>query len=1003
MGKFIVFIKALTLRLFAFNAFLLSILLPLADAHGEEYPLYELNVSFEIEKNLLSGVAKIIFPDDMEVMVNTGGLMVSSIIMNGKDIKNNEDEFYARGTLEISYECICKEVQEDLNNVGLVSGNIISRDGIYLTGMWYPSLDCLSVYRLKAVVPEVFQAVSEADEITVLKKNSGMEHTFIFPHPLDRVTLVAARYEIEKESMDGIEISAWFFHEDKHLAKTYIEHSKKYIKLYSELFGAYPYRRFSVVENLFPTGYSMPTFTLMGRTVVRLPFIVATSLGHEVLHQWFGNCLFVDYDKGNWAEGLTTYLSDHFFDEQKGEGWKHRKKLLLDYRNYVNEGNEISLDEFAVRKDPATKAVGYGKAVMVFHMLKKLAGDEEFFSSINLLIQKWKFQAVSWDEIREAFEEITHMQLEWFFDQWLTEKGMPDIAVEDARALMVKGVPTVAFRLIQKGTPYRLRLPVKVVTDRGEFARALNFEGKTEFYEIPVDGTPHELIIDDDYDIMRMLSDTESPPVISGLLGDTNRLVVVPERVRAEYENIIEDFKSMGFKIANEAEITDKEIKASSLLVFGSDGPLPNRLFGKRHESSILPASLTVEKNPLNTSKVVAIVRGSPDQLSDILAKKILHYGKYSFISFNNKSVDCKKTAASARGIRCSLYSPVMGIRPESAACLDEIIRDITDVPLIYVGEGHTFYEDHKVQLQVIKRLYESGRKIAIGMEMFQISGQGSLDDYLSGETTEAEFLKTSEYYKRWKFDYHLYREIIEFAKEKAIPVVALNQIQEIIKKVSRGGLDALNGEERKNIPEDMDMSDGEYKKRLTMAFRQHSGSMSINLDNFYQAQILWDETMAHSVDRFLMENPDYQMVIIAGSGHIAYGSGIPRRVYRLNGKKYVTLLNVKAGTPITGLADYVLFPEPASPPASPVLGIIIEKENEQVIIRKLVKGGLAEKAGLKEGDNLDCIDDAEIGDLDDVYIALLNKKKGDTVYITILRKRFLLRDKKMKFRILIP
>ena len=87
----------------------------------------------------------------------------------------------------------------------------------------------------------------------------------------------------------------------------------------------------------------MPTFTLLGRNVVKLPFIVRTSLGHEILHQWFGNSVYIDSNKGNWAEGLTTYLADHFYADQSGEGVDYRKQILIDYQSYVNIDNVFPL------------------------------------------------------------------------------------------------------------------------------------------------------------------------------------------------------------------------------------------------------------------------------------------------------------------------------------------------------------------------------------------------------------------------------------------------------------------------------------------------------------------------------------------------------------------------------------------------------------------------------------------------------------------------------------
>ena len=198
--------------------------------------------------------------------------------------------------------------------------------------------------------------------------------------------MASDQYRVVRDRFAGVDILAYFFPADAELAPTYIEWTKRYLKLYGEMLGPYPYKRFSIVENILPTGYSMPTFTLLGQDVVRLPFIPETSLGHEVLHQWFGNLVYIDYAKGNWAEGLTTYLADHLFEEQKNAGTAYRKALLIDYQSYVHEGNEFPLTDFRVRTDNASKAIGYGKAAMVFHMLKKGLGSDVFLRSLRYFI-----------------------------------------------------------------------------------------------------------------------------------------------------------------------------------------------------------------------------------------------------------------------------------------------------------------------------------------------------------------------------------------------------------------------------------------------------------------------------------------------------------------------------------------------------------------------------------------------------------------------------------------
>ena len=91
---------------------------------------------------------------------------------------------------------------------------------------------------------------------------------------------------------------------------------------------AYPYASFALVENFWETGYGMPGFTLLGPRVIRFPWILTSSYPHELLHNWWGNAVYVDYGRGNWCEGLTAYMADHLFAEQRGEGEIYRRATL---------------------------------------------------------------------------------------------------------------------------------------------------------------------------------------------------------------------------------------------------------------------------------------------------------------------------------------------------------------------------------------------------------------------------------------------------------------------------------------------------------------------------------------------------------------------------------------------------------------------------------------------------------------------------------------------------
>lgn len=227
---------------------------------------------------------------------------------------------------------------------------------------------------------------------------------------------------------------------------------------------------------------------------------------------------------------------------------------------------------------------------------------------------------------------------------------------------------------------------------------------------------------------------------------------------------------------------------------------------------------------------------------------------------------------------------------------------------VVYLGETHDSEADHKAQLQIIQQLHGKNPKIAIAMEMFQRPFQDVIDDYLAGKISEIELFEKSEYNKRWGFDWELYAPILRFAKANNLRVLALNTPAEVTRKVARGGLQSLTAEDRLYIPPNSEIrTDNEAYKNMAMeVFKQHSGAghgNSANFDNFFLAQVLWDETMAETIANFAQNNPDYQVVVLAGKGHIIYGYGIPSRVMRrVNNPSFVQrsiLLNADQDWPV--------------------------------------------------------------------------------------------------------
>jgi len=414
-------------------------------------PIHYISMEFDLQSGSLRSNSRIELPAGMDLQLDLSYLHIFEIIVNGL-----QHEFEGIEKLTIPSSTKDQEILITYGKKVLPDAtryNIISESGITLTDNWYPIADREMFFKLTAHIPLNFEAISEADEIITFQRSEKKQVTFRFPHPLYSINFVAGPYEVSQESFgEGKILVAYFFHEDQELAAGYLAKARSYLERYEKMLGPYPYNRFSVVENRRPTGFAMPTFTLLGQSVVKLPFIIDTSLGHEVLHSWFGNGVRMSSQEGNWVEGLTTYLADQSYAADKGKSSVYRKEQLLKYQSYVRPEMNIALRDFRnVGHNHyggiPIRAVGYNKSAMFFHMLLNKVGPEVFSKSLRDFYKRLKYKTGGWSDLQTSFENLSGMDLESFFRQWLDRSDVPVLTIEQAEIKNTKIKNAIFFTL----------------------------------------------------------------------------------------------------------------------------------------------------------------------------------------------------------------------------------------------------------------------------------------------------------------------------------------------------------------------------------------------------------------------------------------------------------------------------------------------------------------------------------------------------------------------------
>jgi uncharacterized iron-regulated protein len=206
---------------------------------------------------------------------------------------------------------------------------------------------------------------------------------------------------------------------------------------------------------------------------------------------------------------------------------------------------------------------------------------------------------------------------------------------------------------------------------------------------------------------------------------------------------------------------------------------------------------------------------------------------------------------------------------------LSDIVKDLKESQVVFVGELHTSQSHHIAQLETIRALEEANATVAIGFEMFRRDSQPDLDRWVRGELSEKEFEQI--YYKNWNYPWPLYKDIFLYATEHKIPMVGLNVPPEVTKQVAREGFESLTPKQRGDLPMVTCRVDPEYLAfiRRSLAMHGHGG---LDFTRFCEAQLVWDTAMAWSLLRYLENNPESIVVVVAGSGH-SWKKGIPAQI----------------------------------------------------------------------------------------------------------------------------
>ncbi len=332
-----------------------------------------------------------------------------------------------------------------------------------------------------------------------------------------------------------------------------------------------------------------------------------------------------------------------------------------------------------------------------------------------------------------------------------------------------------------------------------------------------------------------------------------------------------------------------------------------------------------------------------------------------------------------------------------------ELPARLSGVRLLFVGESHTNMDFHRVQLRILQELHDAGREVMIGLEMYPYTRQAYLDDWVAGRYTEEGFVHFSQWYESWAYNWLYYRDVFVFARDHGLPMFAVNTPRDVIRAVREKGFDGLSEEEAEHVPPEVDLASDEHRRLFRSYFDEDDGGLHSQMtdeqwEGMVSAQATWDATMGYNAVRALDEHggPETVLVVLIGSGHVAYGLGIERQARQWFDGPMASIVPVPVAddedepieTVRASYADFVWGLPPVTDPLYPGPGLSsreIEGEKYREVIY-VSEGSPAEAAGFELGDVLISMDGTELDAKEVLGRLMAGKRWGDAATFVVRR-----------------
>ena len=381
---------------------------------------------------------------------------------------------------------------------------------------WFPTIDAPNenmTQEIKITVDSRYVTLSNGLLISSKPNGDGTRTDYwkqTLPHAPYLAMMAIGEFAVVKDKWKNIDVDYYVEPEYEPYAKDIFGETPNMLTYYSDVLDfPYVWEKYSqvVVRDYVSGAMENTTATIHGEFLHRTDRELLDGdneriIAHELFHHWFGDLVTCE----SWSnlplnESFATYGEYMWLEHRHGvdEADKHGNEQMRQYFASVAQTGHLHMVRFYYdNKEDMFDAHSYNKGGRILHMLRKTIGDSAFFKSLNLYLEDNKFQAVEMHDFRLAVEEVTGMDMNWFFNQWFFNKGHAELSIEhEYDAINNKYLVTIKQNQDLKEMPlYRIPMDVDVYVGGAVNRYRIDLKEQEQTFEFDVLGQPDWVNVD---------------------------------------------------------------------------------------------------------------------------------------------------------------------------------------------------------------------------------------------------------------------------------------------------------------------------------------------------------------------------------------------------------------------------------------------------------------------------------------------------------------------------